>query len=972
MNYFFSGIFRFHPLSFLPGSFFLGLGKAKESATTSDQTRKKISKDFIFHPNRSVMKSKIPFLSAILLLAMVSILNGQSDIQLSGIDIPYEKVILDNGLTVIIHEDHKAPVVAVNVWYHVGSKNEKPGRTGFAHLFEHLMFNGSEHFDDDYFKALDKIGATDLNGTTNNDRTNYFETVPVSAFDRVLWLESDRMGFMVNAITQEKLDEQRGVVQNEKRQYENEPFGNVDEYMSKAVYPNDHPYSWTVIGSMEDLTGASLDDVKEWFKTYYTPNNAVLVIAGDVQTDEALEKVKKYFGAIPAGPPIVKMKAWTSKRTGTIKQVMQDRVNQERLYKVWNVPADGTHEANMLDIVSQVLSSGKNSRLYKRLVYDEQLVSSIYSYVAGNEIASLFTIRTDLKPGADADKVNSMIDEEIRKVIMEGPTEEELSKIKTTSFASMVRGMERVGGFGGKSDILARSEVYFGNPDQYKSYLEDILAAKPESVQQAAKRWLSDGEYILTVKPFPEFVAAPVDADRTRIPDLEEAPAINFPEFERTTLSNGLKVVLAHRSTVPVVTLRMNFRAGFASDALSTPGMAKLAMDMLDEGTEKMTSLEISSALEQLGTTLGTGSGLDQSIVALNSLKANLDPSLKIFADVILHPLFPQKELDRLRKDQLIAIQREKMQPTGMALRILPRFLYGENHPYGMPLTGSGFEETVEKITREEIVQYYKKWLRPNNATLIVVGDIGLSELTPMLEKYFSGWKKAEIPDLKLSKVQAPSKPVIYLMDRPGSIQSLIIGGNLVAPLGEYNEAALEIMNSIIGGEFTSRINMNLREDKHWSYGASTFIMDARAQRPFLAYTSVQSDKTMESILEIGNELSGFIGADAATEEEIDKNKENQILQIPGNYETMSDITGDISTIVTYNLSDDYFEKYTENLKQLDTQDVRKVAEKVINPDHMVWVVVGDRDSIEESLKSLGIEIRNIDSDGNVIPGKDR
>ncbi len=684
------------------------------------------------------MKSKILFLSWMLLASMTLTLSAQDDIKLSGIDIPYKKVVLSNGLTVIIHEDHKAPVVAINVWYHVGSKNEKPGRTGFAHLFEHLMFNGSEHFDDDYFNALDKVGATDLNGTTNNDRTNYFETVPVSAFDRVLWLESDRMGFMVNAISQEKLDEQRGVVQNEKRQYENEPFGNVDEYMSKAVYPSDHPYSWTVIGSMEDLSAASLDDVKNWFKTYYFPNNAVLVIAGDIQTDEAIEKVKKYFGAIPPGQPIVKMESWTAKRTGKIKQVMQDRVNQERLYKVWNVPADGTYEANMLDIVSQILSSGKNSRLYKRLVYDEQLVSSIVSYVAGNEIASLFTIQTDLKPSADIDKVNAIIDEEIQKLIDSGPQGEELEKVKTKNFASMVRGMERVGGFGGKSDILARSQIYFNNPDQYKLYLKDILNAKPEEITKAAKDWLTDGEYILEVKPFPKFEASASDVDRTTLPELGVPPTINFPEFERATLSNGLKVVLAKRTTVPVVKLILNINGGYSSDILSSPGTAKLAMNMLDEGTKDMSALEISEELEKLGSQLGIGSGLDQSYVSLNSLKANLEPSIKIMADIISRPSFPESELERLRKDQLIAIQREKMQPEGMALRIFPQYLYGKDHPYGMPMTGSGFEKSVENISRKDILDYYNTWIKPNNATLIVVGDISLKELVPQLEKYLS------------------------------------------------------------------------------------------------------------------------------------------------------------------------------------------------------------------------------------------
>ena len=893
--------------------------------------------------------------------------NGQEKLPFSEIDIPYTKTVLDNGLTVLVHEDHKAPVVAVNVWYHVGSKNEKTGRTGFAHLFEHLMFNGSEHFDDDYFKALDKIGATDLNGTTNQDRTNYFETVPVSAFERVLWLESDRMGYMVNAISQEKLDEQRGVVQNEKRQYENEPFGLVDEYMSKVVYPSDHPYSWTVIGSMDDLSAASLDDVKEWFKTYYSPNNAVLVVAGDVKTEEAIEAVKKYFGAIPAGPPVVRMEKWTAPRTGIIRQQMQDRVNQERIYKVWNVPADGSYDANMLELVSQVLTSGKNSRLYKRLVYDEQLVSSIYSYLDGNEIASLFKIVANIKPGVELEKVNDIIDEELNKFMNEGPTADELEIIRTKIYASMVRGMERVGGFGGKSDILASSQVYHGDPDYYKKSLGQLASAKPQDLQKVAGKWLSDGQYILEVHPFPEYQANQTDVDRNKMPEMGKAPEINFPEFERATLSNGLNIILARRTAIPVVSLRLSVDAGYASDKNAVPGTAKLAMNMMDEGTGKMNSLQISEELDKLGSNLWTGSSLDESYVSLNTLKANLDPSLKIFADIVMNPSFPEEDLQRLRKDQLLSIDREKTQPIGMAFRIFPRYLYGKDHPYGMPFTGSGFKEGVAGINREDLVKYHDNWIRPNNATLIVVGDISMNELKPELEKYLSGWKKGKSPSLKIPQVSEPRKPVIYLMDRPGSIQSLIIAGNLIAPFGNYNEAAANIMNSIIGGEFTSRINMNLREDKHWSYGASTFILDAGGQRPFMAYTSVQSDKTMEAVREINKEMENFTGNNPPTEEEIKTNKENQLLQIPGKYETNAAVASDMATIVSYNLDDDYFEKYAQNLRKLSVEDVREVADKIVNPSEIIWIIVGDKSVVEEPLKQLGYEIKTIDADGNLV-----
>ncbi len=884
-----------------------------------------------------------------------------------GIDIPYKKFVLDNGLTVLIHEDHKAPVVAVNIWYHVGSKNEVPGRTGFAHLFEHLMFNGSEHFDDDYFKALDRIGATDLNGTTSNDRTNYFETVPVSEFEKVLWLESDRMGYMANAISQEKLDEQRGVVQNEKRQYENEPYGMVDEYITKAVFPAGHPYSWTVIGSMEDLTAASLEDVRAWFKSYYGPNNAVLAIAGKVQTSEALEKVKKYFGGLPAGPPVAKMENYISKRSGIIRQTLQDRVPQDRVYKVWNVPKDGSPECNNLELVAKILSSGKNSRLYKRLVYDDQISSTVYAFVDSREIGSLFTIVADARPGTDISVVEAAIDEELSRFIQDGPTPEEVERTKTKQYASFIRGLERVGGFGGKSDILAMSQTFFNDPEYYKIYLNHLATADAASLKSEAGQWLTDGLYALTVQAYPELKTITADADRTRMPDSGKASGLSFPDFERASLANGLQIILTHRATIPAVNMILTCSAGYASDQFGVAGTARLAMSMIDEGTSTRNALQISQDLDTLGTRLSTGSNLDQSYVSMNTLKQNLDDSLDLFAEIILAPTFPESELLRLRNEQLVAIGREKSQPNGTGYRVLPKFLYGAGHPYGNPLSGLGYEAGVMTISRDQLVGFHDTWFKPNNATMVVVGDITMEELMPKLELKFTNWKAGPVPEKNIAVVNPPAEPVIYLMNRPGSIQSLVIAGNLTLPYGKLDEAALVMMNSIIGGEFTSRINMNIREDKHWTYGAASFIMDAAGPRPFMVHTSVQSDKTMETVLEIRRELMEFVDGSPATEDEVSRNRENKLLQIPGKYETMNSLSQAINEIVHFHLADTYFQDYASQLKGITTLEVKNITPLVIKPASMVWVLVGDRDMIEEPLKKIGYLIRHIDADGNLI-----
>ncbi len=390
----------------------------------------------------------------------------------SQIEIPFEKFVLPNGLTLIVHEDHKAPIVGVNVWYHVGSKNEKPGRTGFAHLFEHLMFNGTEHWPGEFFEPLEEVGATGMNGTTNADRTNYFENVPTNALDLALWLESDRMGHMQGAITKEKLDEQRGVVQNEKRQGENQPYGRTWTLLTENTYPAGHPYSWSTIGSMEDLDAAELDDVKEWFKTYYGAANAVLSIAGDVDAQEVKKRVEHYFGDIPSGPPVDKQEVWVAKMTGTHRQQMQDRVPQARIYRAWNVPQWGTREAALLDLVADILGGGKTSRLYKRLVYQDQIATDASSYLYARELSGQFQVITTAHPSKTLGEVERALAEEVEKFIQEGPTQSELDLARTQTFAGFVRGLERVGGFGGKSDILASNEVYGGSPATYKRYFQ--------------------------------------------------------------------------------------------------------------------------------------------------------------------------------------------------------------------------------------------------------------------------------------------------------------------------------------------------------------------------------------------------------------------------------------------------------------------------------------------------------------------
>ena len=879
-------------------------------------------------------------------------------------DIPYQKFVLSNGLTLIVHEDHKAPIVAVNVWYHVGSKNEKAGRTGFAHLFEHLMFGGSQHAPGSYIKALQVVGATNLNGTTYFDRTNYFENVPTSALDFALWMEADRMAYL--DLSQKTLDLQRGVVQNEKRQGENQPYALTEEHIPDNTFPKEHPYSWDVIGDMADLDAAALKDVQEWFKTYYGPSNVVIVLAGDIDAKTAKAKVEKFFGDIPPGPPVTHQRVWIAKMTGTHREITQDRVPLPRIYKVWNIPQFGSADSDYLTMVASCLGDGKTSRLYKRLVYDDQIASDVTVYNDAREIAGQFIVQVTAAPGHSLDEVEKAIDQEMARFLKDGPTASELERVQTAYLAGFLRGIERIGGFGGSSDQLAQYAVFTGDPDGYKTTLARIRKATADQLRSAANRWLADGVYIAEVMPFPDYKPAAAEVDRSKAPALGTAPEVNLPKLERTTLSSGLKVVLAERKGAGLVNMWMDVDAGFAADQFGSPGTAKLAAALLTDGTRTRNALEINDQTALLGAELQSYGDLDFSYVRLSSLKSKLDSTLELFADVILNPSFPEADFKREQRLQIDAIQQEQSEPVSMGLRVFPRFLYGTKHAYGNPLTGSGTAASVEKITREEVVKFHQVWFRPNNATLVVVGDTTLAEITPKLEKAFASWKKGEVPVKNMAPVELPQKSVVYLVDKPNAGQSIIFAGNVSAPPNAAEEIAVHAMNDALGGNFSARLNMNLREDKHWAYGAGSLLWSARAQRPFIAYAPVQTDKTRESLAEINKELRGLLSDRPVSPEELARIQANETLRLPGSRETLDSVGTSINSLLKYHWPDDYYDKMSGRIRALKTADLDAAAKEVIHPDHLVWVVVGDRAKIEPGIRELNLgEIRFIDADGN-------
>jgi zinc protease len=886
------------------------------------------------------------------------------------VDIAFTEYTLDNGLRLIVHEDSKAPIVAVNIWYHVGSKNERQGKTGFAHLFEHLMFNGSENFNEEIRKPLERAGVTGMNGTTFFDRTNYFETVPKNVLDMTLWLESDRMGHLLGVVDEAKLTQERGVVQNEKRQSENQPYGQAFNHILRNVFPPQHPYSWSPIGSMEDLDAASLEDVHDWFKTYYGPNNAVIVIAGDVRPQEALEKVEHYFGDIPPGPPIASYESWPVKLNADKREILEDRVPQARLYKVWGAPHYMSEDTELLQLADGVLGGGKNSRLFERLVYTDQVATDVSSSLLAVEIGGLYLLQASAQPGADLGELERAMNEELERFLKEGPTSEELERVRTDITSGFIRGVERIGGFGGKSDVLAENAVYTGDPGFFRTSLDRLERATPASVQAAANRWLAAGAYHLEIHPYPDLQAAATGADRSALPQPADFPDVSFEEFAQSRLDNGMELIVATRTAVPIVSFSLRLDAGFASDQFGEPGTANLAMSMLDEGTRSRSALEISDELARLGAQLGAGAGLDTSVVSLSALKENLDKSLAIYSDVVLNPAFPQHELDRLRKTTLAQIAQEKTQPVGIALRVLPALMYGDDHAYSMPLTGSGTEEAVSRINRDALVEHHRTWFKPDNAVMIVVGDTTMSEIKPKLEKAFARWRPGAVPTKNIADVADPEREKVFIVDRPDSEQSIILVGNVAPPVGQGNEIAIESMNEILGGSPTARIYSNLRKDKHWSYGAYSLLLSAKGPRPFIAYAPVQTDKTMESMVELKRELTEYLSDNPPTEDELERVVASSTLSLPGRWETASAVLEDIAEIVTYDLPDDYWDTYAGRVRNLSVEEVAEAARSVIKPDRLLWVIVGDRQAIEPRIRELQLgDITLLDADGNVIPG---
>ncbi len=868
-------------------------------------------------------------------------------------ELKFEKYTLDNGLQVILHEDHSLPTAAVNVWYHVGSKNEKPGRTGFAHLFEHMMFQGSENHDKDYFLPLQKVGGQ-VNGSTNNDRTNYWENVPSDQLEMALFLEADRMGWLLPAMTQEKLDNQRDVVKNEKRQGENRPYAKSRDLLLGLMYPEGHPYSWPVIGSMEDLSAASKEDVSEFFRLYYAPNNASLCVAGDFDLAQVKEWIAKYFGTIPPGSPVDRLESWIPQLDGERRALAEDAVELPRLYMQWHSPGWYQEGDAEFDLLADIVATGKTSRLYKSLVYEKQIAQDIFASQSSREMSGTFGITATAAPGHDLAELEAAIDAELKVLLAKGVTDREVSLSRTRFQANAVRELQQIGGFGGKADRLNRYNVLVGDPGYLKADLARYDAANAASVNAWMRRFIDlDRRGVLWIVPQGKLAAAKLDVDRSQLPAGGRPAAFTPPAVQAATLPNGLKLYLVEKHELPLVEARLVVNAGWADDPLDRQGTAALTADMLDEGVVGHDALALSGAVEALGAELRTESNFDGTQVSLNVLRGKLDEGLALLADVALRPTFPEKEFERLRGNYRGRQKQEAVQPQAQAMNEFQRRCFGAAHPYAQPASGVGTRQSLDALTRQDLVTFHGSWFVPANAAVVVVGDLTLAEATAAVSRVLGNWRNASTPKRVPLPETGYQGPRLVVIDRPGAQQSQIMGGYVGMPRGDVDFPGFEVLNSAFGGQFASRINLNLREDKGYTYGVRSQLAAYRQAGVFLMSAPVQTNATAASISELLAEMRQARGDRPVAGDELADSKGRLVQGFPQRFETFGGTARQLADLLVAGLPVDDWQSYVGRIQALGEADLAAVVARHLDPERVVWVIVGDWSAIQDGLRGL-------------------
>ncbi|MQF48452.1 insulinase family protein [SAR202 cluster bacterium AC-647-N09_OGT_505m] len=879
--------------------------------------------------------------------------------------ISFEKFTLANGLDVILHQDSILPMVAVNVWYHVGSKDEQPGKTGYAHLFEHLMFEGSKNHNSSHFDPLQEVGAT-LNGSTTPDRTNYWENLPSNYLELALWLESDRMGFLLDALDQRRFDVQRDVVKNERRQsYENRPYGVSSIRLQEAVYPLPHPYHWPTIGFHEDLDAATMEDAKTFFERFYTPSNASLAIAGDFKLDETRKMVERYFGDLAPGPALPRAGRTDSPLQGYASLILHDRVLLPRLSLVWpTVPMFHKDEAP-LSFLAAILGDGKSSRLYRTLVYERRIAQSVGVRSGSAEISGDFHIEVTAAAGHTAEEVEEATLVEIQRMRDNPPSTEELTRTKNHIEWQKVHQMGNIGGFGGKANRLNSFNIFAGDPDVMNRDMERYIAVQPDDVSRVAREYLASRRVQMVVLPEPSRSHSGTAIDRTVQPPPAIPRSFLPPVPQRQRLSNGLNILVVEKRGLPAVAFGLLLNTGGAQDPVALPGLAAFATAMLQEGTTTRSSQQIADEFEFMGSQIAAANGRERTVLATETLTRHFPKALELVADLVQNPTFPEEELTRKRSERLTSLRRMRDDPAALAARVAPGLLYGRESAYGHSLNGT--EEAIEAISRDDLVEHFQGNYGPESATLAVVGDISMEEVTKLAEERLGAWtgrgQKAAALDGTTSS-SGPMSTTLYLMDKPRASQSVIRFGHTGVPRLHPDYPAMTLLNHLFGGQFTARLNLNLRQDKGYSYGYRSWIEWHRQSSLLMAGGGVQTDVTSEAVRETLREFQDIGGGRPVTELEFQVSKAALLRQFPSSFETSWQILEELAQLVSFDLPDDYYRSFTAEIQGVSLEDVRRVAlERIIN-NRLMILVVGDLEAVESSLREIGYPVHLVDHEG--------
>ena len=879
------------------------------------------------------------------------------------VTIAFDKHTLSNGLDVILHEDHTIPLVAVNVWYHVGSKDEELGRTGFAHLFEHVMFEGSKHHNNSHFEPLQKAGAN-LNGSTTPDRTNYWEDVPSNYLELALWLEADRMGFLLDALDQQRFDIQRDVVKNERRQtYENRPYGMAHWHLQEALYPLPHPYHWMTIGSQEDLDAATLDDIKDFFQRFYSPTNASLAIAGDIDREQVLETVNHYFGDLAPGEPVLRKGRHDSGLSGRIELEMRDKVTLPRTYVAWPTPPEGDVDDAPLEIYQAVMSDGLTSRLHRSLVYEKQIAQSAVIRYHPSEISGQLVLQVTAAEGHELPEVEAAADAEMARLLKEPPTDEEITRVKNRIEASHFRQLARIGGFGGRADQLNHFSVFASNPGLINTSLVKYMSVTREDMMRVAETVLGGNQVRLRVLPEPALSPAATTIDRTVMPPPQSEPVFTPPTPARTKLSNGMGISVVEQRGLPIVAFGLLMDSGASQDPENLPGLAGFTAQMLPEGTNSKSSQEIAQAFEFIGSRISTDGRREYTLVSAETLTKHWPTALDLTADLVLNPNFPDHEIERVRREHLTELRRGKDEPNAVAEQLMAGLVFKSSSGYGHPLSGT--EKSIGALTRGDLVSQFTRDYGPASANLIVVGDVSIDEVVRRAESVFGGWRAGD-PSANSRAAVEPTNgaATLYLVDRPGAPQSVIRALHTTIPRNHPDYLGLTLMNYSFGGQFSARLNQNLRQDKGYSYGYQSSIQWYRGPSLMMAGGSVQTDVTKESVFETLKEFNEVRGSRPISQEELDTAKAGILRSFPANFERPGAVLGQVLQMVQFNLPDNYFQTVRADLDAVTLEDIHRITQELVRPDWLKILVVGDRQQIEAGLREIDIPTVILDVDG--------